>query len=145
MELKNVRIIAIVSATLAVALIAAVLIFTSGISGGGLSDIGFSGDRLTGDKLSGKYMCINDKVPLHWEYLHDGYVEFSGRNEFKAYNLYDMGSHQGTYTIDGNNITFEYPVYREGESHSNHLTSYTVTINDDRSEISFYGVCIYKK
>ena len=149
----NIKVIAIVGIIVVAVIVGAIVIYASnsggsgGNDGGGLLDNSPLGDKISGERLTGKYMCINDKVPLHFEYLYDGYIEFSGKNEFKAYNLYDFPLNcQGTYTIDGNIITLEFPVYREDGSDSGHFNSSTVTINDDRTEIALRGrFCIYKK
>jgi hypothetical protein len=119
----NVKIFVIICVVLAVTIIATGVLLASksdridAVYGGVMPE----------NRLSGKYMFksyIEDRGVSNC-FIEWPYIEFNGENEFKCSN-----GIQGTYTVNGNTITFE---YTKDESQF----STNETINDSKNLFSF--------
>jgi len=132
-NILNLKIILIVGVILAAVIISTAVFLSSNSDG--------LGNIVTGERLSGTYESYST-------YGGTRYIKFSNGNKFELL-FGESGNHRddirGTYTINGNTITFEYTK----EGYSQRPESHSGTINDNRDIIDIpmgtYGYGVYVK
>jgi hypothetical protein len=139
MALKNNKIFAITGIILAVvAVIAvAVVVFTSDNSDTGNTTSDNGVDTANTGSLSGRYKAVDI----------DMYIEFSGENTIKMTAAGGIST-QGTYTLNGNRLDYEWTVTYSNQITQDILdtkeeTGY-VTLSDDKQEIMVGGMKFVK-
>jgi hypothetical protein len=121
----NTKIIVIIAVVAVVAIVAvAAVLLTSGPSGLSL-----------GGGLSGKYYMPYDEA---------GYIEFRGGNNVRVYQTAISSSYyyDGTYTLDGNQITIKLTISSLGQSGEETMQG---TVSDDKQQITISGQTFTKR